>query len=437
MIGPFEAENLLAEAARASGDLNLRKIGGNNWIEFHGKLETLNRLAHAQALDGTDEFVLDAAVRESGTLPKFVAELVTVEFWKERIFMQVKSAAAACAAVRGYLPIHNEVLLANFLEMLCFHSSAVEAIGDAAVDLVDFCARKIVKLHAILPGLRKTWAAPADVKAKSALTETTAEALQRQFDEAEFSVCICAINILRYLCEHRQFAPLTVRTRLLETHDVLMILVPLLDASPWSRVCSGKRERFEDARWIPEIEDGPLPKLQVSILLSIYFLTLSPDCRSRYDLTSSVRRDNLLRVRRYLNESVFDQLPPLADLLRALEELSISGQVPSALPGTLAASAFTVELIAEARAALEGKSRAELADIAEWQVKNVFKEEDREELIKLAKTANVIDENNWEVPKCPVCEKIADQRCSGCRRVFYCSRDCQLSHWQKHKVICS
>ena len=435
MIGPFEAEHLLADAK--CGDLDLTKFGTSSWIEFHGKIETLNRLAHAQALDGTDEFVLDIAVRESGTLAKIVAELVTVEFWKERIFMQVKSAAAACAAVRGYLPIHNEVLLANFLEVLCYHGSAIEAIGDAAVDLVDFCARKIVKLHAILPELRAAWAEPADVKAKSALAENNTDSLQRQFDEAEFSVCICAINILRYLCEHRKSAPLTVTTRLLETHDVLLSLVPLLDAAPWSRIYGGKRERFEDARWVAEVEDGPLPKLQVSILLSIYFLTLSPDCRSRYDLGSSVRRDNLLRVRRYLNESVFDQLPPLADLLRALEELAISGQVPSSLPGFAAASAFTVELVAEARSALERKSRAELSEIAAWQVKNVFREESREELMKLAKSANVIDENSWQVPKCPVCEKIADQRCSGCRRVFYCSRDCQVSHWQKHKTICS
>ena len=43
-----------------------------------------------------------------------------------------------------------------------------------------------------------------------------------------------------------------------------------------------------------------------------------PRCRARYEL-SSFRRENLLRLRRYINEVVVDQLPPLTNLHRALE----------------------------------------------------------------------------------------------------------------------
>jgi hypothetical protein len=42
-------------------------------------------------------------------------------------------------------------------------------------------------------------------------------------------------------------------------------------------------------------------------------------------------------------------------------------------------------------------------------------------------------------PKCPVCGAINDLKgCSGCRKVFYCSRECQVHHWKNrgHKVEC-
>ena len=38
---------------------------------------------------------------------------------------------------------------------------------------------------------------------------------------------------------------------------------------------------------------------------------------------------------------------------------------------------------------------------------------------------------------CPVCEEDnCEQRCSRCFSVFYCSRECQLKHFPRHKVIC-
>lgn len=49
---------------------------------------------------------------------------------------------------------------------------------------------------------------------------------------------------------------------------------------------------------------------------------LSQDTNRKYEVTS-FRKGNLLRLRKYLNETLIDQLPMLTNLLRSLEELSL------------------------------------------------------------------------------------------------------------------
>ena len=38
--------------------------------------------------------------------------------------------------------------------------------------------------------------------------------------------------------------------------------------------------------------------------------------------------------------------------------------------------------------------------------------------------------------ECPVCTKVAENKCTACKAVFYCSRDCQKKHWKTHKFDC-
>ena len=37
---------------------------------------------------------------------------------------------------------------------------------------------------------------------------------------------------------------------------------------------------------------------------------------------------------------------------------------------------------------------------------------------------------------CPLCDQPSRNRCTGCYVIRYCSKECQLAHWKKHKKIC-
>merc|ERR1712070_1333880 len=166
--------------------------------------------------------------------------------------------------------------------------------------------------------------------------------------DLEFQIGMCVISVTRFLTDHRAGLPLSATVRLLDTQDFLMTLCPLIEKAPWVRKSiRGEVQKYEKQEWVlvDEEDMGKLPELQVQLFLAVHNLVMDQDCRNRYNLTS-VRKDNLLRLRRFLNEVVFDQVPPLANLLRTLEELSITGQYTGAEE---AHTPFVVELIAEMR----------------------------------------------------------------------------------------
>jgi hypothetical protein len=41
-----------------------------------------------------------------------------------------------------------------------------------------------------------------------------------------------------------------------------------------------------------------------------------------------------------------------------------------------------------------------------------------------------------EPAKCAECGEPAPKKCSRCQSEWYCRRECQVKHWQKHKKAC-
>lgn len=389
-LTPFEVEHFVQDLE----EFRLEQVGDPRWLTQHERVEKLNWTAHNQAKEGLDEYVVDQFNTQE-KLPTLIFDLILIEAWKERIWPLLKAKIAKFSSLRTYIPVYHEASVANLLEVCLYHRTSCEEAGDALIDLVDFCVRK----------LRYLVATPNDelvrqvASAKECTEWDNVRMLDEQFVESEFQICMCVISIIRFLTDHRVAVPLAVTTRMLETHDILLLLVPLMEKAPWVRRnrINGRIEKFEEHKWqVVEADDeGRLPKLHSQVWLSIYNLVMDPECRARYDL-SSFRRENLLRLRRYINEVVVDQLPPLTNLHRALEELSISGQFTGT--ADIAPSPFVVELVAEARETILRTYEGQWQEVADKQLETVFTKETPDELKRLSSMISIPKEFFEEGP---------------------------------------
>jgi len=293
----------------------------------------------------------------------------------------VKEKISKFSSLRTYIPVYHEASVANLLEVCLYHRTTCEEAGDALVDLVDWSVRKVRYL--LSRSNEELVRQVANVK--ECADWDNVRCLDEQFCECEFQVCMCAIAIIRFLTDHRAAVPLAVTVRLLEAHDVLQLLVPLMEKAPWVRKnrINGRIEKFDEHKWeVVEADDeGRLPKLHCQVWLAIYNLVMDQECRSRYELTS-FRKENLLRLRRYINEVVVDQLPPLTNLHRTLEEMSISGGFTGA-GNAPAPSPFVVELVAEAREMLARTYEGRWQEVADIQLRDVLVKETPDELRRL------------------------------------------------------
>eukprot|EP00921_Rhytidocystis_pertsovi_P026280 GHVQ01042383.1.p1 GENE.GHVQ01042383.1~~GHVQ01042383.1.p1 ORF type:complete len:569 (+),score=95.94 GHVQ01042383.1:241-1947(+) len=194
-----------------------------------------------------------------------------------------------------------------------------------------------------------------------------------------------------------------------------------------------QQQVFDQMCWraLRDEERGTTPKLQVQVWLTIYNLIMDQECRNRYDMTH-FRRENLLKLRRFLNESLCDELPFLKDLHRLLEELALQGHCPGVSGGP--PPPIVVEMVAEIGDNIKEKYDGRWEEIANKQISNNFKQAagDLRGLAELITNVNL----HLQDTVCAVCGAEATQRCSQCKHEWYCSRACQVKHWQSHKELC-
>ncbi|CAE7567737.1 zmynd10 [Symbiodinium natans] len=254
-LTPFEVEHFVqdlqdswgvrrseesATSERLDKEFKLESVGDPRWLTQHERVEKLNWTAHNQAKEGLDEFVVDQFNTQE-KVPVLIYDLMLIEVWKERIWPLIKAKIAKFSSLRTYIPVYHEASVANLLEICLYHRTSCEEAGDALVDLVDYCVRK----------LRYLVCTPNDelvrqvASAKECTEWDNVRMLDEQFVECEFQICMCVISIIRFLTDHRVAVPLAVTTRLLETHDILLLLVPLMEKAPWVRRnrCGLSRER--------------------------------------------------------------------------------------------------------------------------------------------------------------------------------------------------
>ena len=251
------------------------------------------------------------------------------------------------------------------------------------LELVDYVARKLTRLSSGYDfrshdpvSTNNSGGLSAKEYAAALEAVTPVEELTRHLTEIEFRVCISSCALARFLCEHADALPLSVVSRITDTHDLLVLLIPLIENPPWTRRSDkGKWQKLIDSKWtdVQPIDLLKITKLEGQPWLGLYHLMAKEVFRERYHL-NSFRKAQALRVRKYLNEVLLDQLPFLADICRYMDELAIT-DVPE--PHASGNSVFMFQQVAVARETLlKGKNWDEVAD---FQMEKVFTMTDKDD----------------------------------------------------------
>lgn len=95
------------------------------------------------------------------------------------------------------------------------------------------------------------------------------EDFEERLKESRLAVATCSITIVRYLSDGAARLPIGILTRLLQTHDTVMALLPLLDNPPWRRERKGSIEQLEGSHWVsvPAAERMRLSQVDAQVRL--------------------------------------------------------------------------------------------------------------------------------------------------------------------------
>ncbi|XP_036189357.1 zinc finger MYND domain-containing protein 10 isoform X2 [Myotis myotis] len=364
------------------------------------------------------------------------------------------------------LQLHHEASIINLLETVFFHKEVCESAEDTVLDLVDYCHRKLTLLVA-----RSGRGEPPEEEAEDV---SPMKELQTQAELMEFEIALKALSVLRYVTDCVDSLSLSTLSRMLSTHNLPCLLVELLEHSPWSRREGGKLQQFEGGRWqtVAPSEQQKMSKLDGQVWIALYNLLLSPEARARYCLTGFAK-GQLLKLRAFLTDTLIDQLPHLADLQGFLAHLAMAEPQPPKKD-------LVFEQIPEIWERLERENKGKWKAMAKHQLQHVFSPSEQDLRLQAQRWGcraaawegrrgmegvgvllcgappttrparppdapprwaetyrlDVLEAVSPERPRCAYCSAEASKRCSRCQNEWYCCRECQVKHWEKHRKAC-
>jgi len=430
---------LQPEADRLIEDLKpikLEDVGTKAWTRYHQTLERLNMQAQLSVMHNSDEYVVESFI-DHEKIQLLIQDLIVTEAWKQNVLPGIIDEFSSSHYVKLYLIVYHESIVMGLLEKAFYHATAVSSGGDLLVELVDYCHRKAVLLmhdaeaatQAGLPG----GGIEHEKTAEEEVNQTEAQRLAEQQKTISFTCACTAITLIRFMTDNVKVMPLGVLSRMLTDQDILQTLVPLLDNPPWKRTFKGKLQTFSDGRWSDQESNDShrLTKMDAQVWLALNNLLLAPECRAKY-VWDEYKKGGVMRLSKFFNEILIDQLPVLADLRRFVETLSL--QTP---PPPTESRSLVIQQLPELWTGLQKMNWKQETGKFKEMLRSSKPEDDLEEMKGLASMYDQIDlEQFMEDPKCVVCGKPAEKRCSRCRLDWYCGRKCQVKAWKKHQPLC-
>uniref|UniRef100_A0A8C6SWE3 Zinc finger MYND domain-containing protein 10 n=1 Tax=Neogobius melanostomus TaxID=47308 RepID=A0A8C6SWE3_9GOBI len=420
---PPEAEGFV----QSLKTFTLEDVGSAEWFKQHEIIEKLNMQAIISATTAVhDEFVKEVLVSH-GKVAVLVHEMILIEVWKHKIFpilCQLQDFKPQ-NTFQLYMVMHHEATIINLLETIMFHKDSYEAADDSALDLLDYCHRKLTLLVSKVTREGDTM---HDQIIETIITIIfSCQELQNHNTALEFGISLKALSVLRYITDHTD--SISVINHMLCTHNIPCVLVQLISSHPWSRF---KAEKYISDKWqeIPVEDQLKMTKVEGQVWIALYNLLLSENCQQKYEF-NNYNKNQLLKLRGFLTEVLIDQLPALGHLQRFLSHLAVTDPAPPR-------KGLILEQIPVMWNHIVTQNKGKFKAIAKYQVKETFSPSDnelRKQAERLAQTYNldVMESLLPDKPKCGSCGREATKRCSRCQGEWYCNRECQVKHWSKHK----
>lgn len=421
VLSYYECERVIPDIV----SIELKNYGNKAWMKQHELLTKLNMQAHINAMTRGEEYVMEL-LAVNNKLPIVLHELLACECWKKKV-MPFMTNELMSSGIKGYFAVFNEAVLANLMEVILFHRTAIEGLGNYLVDLMEYCYGKLSEL--INKGNKQ-------YPSTTSTASSQIEQYKNSYNKIEFEVQMTCISIIRYITDNIKFVPLSAVSYLMNEKDFLLILVPLIESRPWTRDVDGKIEVWEDNKFtqVTKSEYEKLTKTEGQLWLAIYNLLFTEESANSYEITD-FRKNNLLRLRKYLKEVLIDQIPVLSHLRKTLDELTImkvNNQAKSNI--------YVVKSVPELYQQILDKYP--MSEVIKYQKDVIFGNKTTDDDLEILN--NVTDVYSHQAVDmkpveyiCANCSLEATKRCSRCKSVWYCSKECQVKHYKEtHKYIC-
>lgn len=310
---PVEAELAIRELL----PIPVGEIGSEKWKNQREAIERLNVCSHSNAVEKVDDYVKSFLI-EHEKLPTILHELLVTEAFRQRMLPEIMDEVAG-SPTAAYFYCNYESVLVNLLECICFYEEVIMGFGDDIVELVDYCWRQVSRFFS--DNSCKQVEAP--LSADELNKETPLSHLKRQLNQAQVVRGMSCISILWFVVDRLKDLPMAVMNNILIKNDLLTGFSDLLLLQPWIRRGPSIQQKYQNSEFVAVEGDEGLrvctPEAHAWFI--VHYLLCDRECRTKY-LYTQHKKERILRLRRFLNETLVDQIPALQSVQRALEELS-------------------------------------------------------------------------------------------------------------------
>lgn len=416
----------------------VNQIGSNEWFDSHEILIKFNQQAIIEASSFREELVKELFIIND-KLEVLVHEAYCILIWRTKILSKIHfNDFDGNSTFIFYSILYHEATAISLLETLLYHENGCAALGDIAMDLIDYCAQAVVQLIGL------THLKNDEDDARKLATEKPNEELERQKRDLLYKIGLRCLTIFSFIADKIESLPISIVRRMVVTHDVPCLLSEILHCRPWIRNVNGIK-MFIDDKWqtVSGLDVMKLTKVEAQVWFCMRSLLFNRNAMRHYEI-NEFRQRELSKCQLLLTVHVLDQLPPLADLKHHLCTLPMGGsrlcnvileEIPT-IKDDLVTKAKRIGYKKIANEHIERFLRcktSELIDIAK-RLNNAYNIDFME---KFNETDNCFEpKNSIDEHHCVQCSVLAAKKCSRCEQIYYCSRECQVKHWPIHKTIC-